>query len=290
MIVPWLPPGRTAVLPGRGEVFYRHHQHDDPDAPTLLLLHGWTASADLQFFTAYEALAKDFSFIAIDHRGHGRGMSPADRFELADVADDAAALLAQLGTRRVVVVGYSMGGPLSLLVAHRHPELVQAIVVAATALEWHATVSERLRWKTVRMLSPILRSWAFPAWLRSGLRKMASQQPALEPYVEWMAGELSRNSAVYLVHAGQALSRYDATTWAATLAKPASMLITAKDRLVKPRKQRQLASALGAYVRELPGDHLCPWISPDEFARILTELVAHVVASESATNEPARLM
>ena len=27
-------------------------------APTLLLLHGWTASADLQFFTAYEALAR----------------------------------------------------------------------------------------------------------------------------------------------------------------------------------------------------------------------------------------
>ena len=131
MIVPWLPPGRTAVLPGRGEVFYRHHQHDDPNAPTLLLLHGWTASADLQFFTAYEALAKDFSFIAIDHRGHGRGMRPADRFDLGDVADDAAALLTQLAIGRVVVVGYSMGGPLSLLVTHRHPELVQAIVVAA---------------------------------------------------------------------------------------------------------------------------------------------------------------
>ncbi|MCU1388444.1 MAG: putative hydrolase, partial [Ilumatobacteraceae bacterium] len=57
MKVPWLPPGHTAVLEGRGEVFYRYHQHADPTAPTLLLLHGWTASADLQFFTAYEALA-----------------------------------------------------------------------------------------------------------------------------------------------------------------------------------------------------------------------------------------
>ena len=28
-----------------------------PNAPTVLLLHGWTASADLQFFTAYETLA-----------------------------------------------------------------------------------------------------------------------------------------------------------------------------------------------------------------------------------------
>lgn len=281
MIVPWLPPGHTAVLPGRGEVFYRHHQHDDPNAPTLLLLHGWTASADVQFFTAYEALAKDCSFIAIDHRGHGRGMRPAGRFELVDVADDAAALLTQLGIGPVVVVGYSMGGPVSLLVTRRHPELVEAIVVAATALEWHATVFERVRWKTVRMLSPILRSWAFPSWLRSGLRKMATQQPAIDPYVEWIAGELGRNSAVHLVHAGQALSRYDATSWAATLGKPAAMLITTKDRLVKPRKQRQLASALGAHVQELPGDHLCPWIDPDDFGRILAELVAHVAPAMS---------
>ena len=54
LTVPWLPEGRTVLLPGRGEVFYRYHRHADPSAPTLLLLHGWTASADLQFFTAYE--------------------------------------------------------------------------------------------------------------------------------------------------------------------------------------------------------------------------------------------
>ncbi len=55
LLMPWLPPGHTMVLEGRGEVFYRHHRHPDPAAPTVLLLHGWTASADLQFFTAYAA-------------------------------------------------------------------------------------------------------------------------------------------------------------------------------------------------------------------------------------------
>ena len=67
MITPWLPPGHTAVLAGRGEVFFRYHQHADPAAPTLLLLHGWTASADLQFFTAYEELAEDFSSVSYTH-------------------------------------------------------------------------------------------------------------------------------------------------------------------------------------------------------------------------------
>ena len=102
LTVPWLPEGRTVLLPGRGEVFYRHHRHANPDAPTLLLLHGWTASADLQFFTAYEALAEHWSFVAIDHRGHGRGLRTLAPFELEDVADDAAALVELLGVGPVV--------------------------------------------------------------------------------------------------------------------------------------------------------------------------------------------
>lgn len=276
MIVPWLPPGHTAVLEGRGEVFYRHHQHEDPAAPTLLLLHGWTASADLQFFTAYEALARDFSFLAIDHRGHGRGMRPAERFELEDAADDGAALIELLGVGPVILVGFSMGGPLSLLLTQRHPELVSGIVVQATALEWNATLNERLRWKTVRMLSPILRSWAYPSWLRAGLRRMSSHSPALQPYIEWLAGELSRNSAVSLVHAGQALSRYDAVRWATQLGVPAGMLITTRDHLVKPSKQRALAAALGADVVELAGDHLSPWMHAEEFAATTNRLVRGV--------------
>jgi 3-oxoadipate enol-lactonase len=62
--MPWLPEGHTMVLPGRGEVFYRLHRHPEADAPTVLLLHGWTANADVQFFTAYEALAEHCTIVA----------------------------------------------------------------------------------------------------------------------------------------------------------------------------------------------------------------------------------
>src|SRR4051794_3479218 len=96
-VLPWLPEGRTIVVPSRGELFYRRHRHPDPDAPTLLLLHGWTASADLQFFAAYEAFAAEYSFVALDHRGHGRGLRASTPFTLEDAAEDAAALVRALG-------------------------------------------------------------------------------------------------------------------------------------------------------------------------------------------------
>ena len=284
MRLPWLPPGQMAVLEGRGEFFYRHHIHPDPAAPTALLLHGWTASADLQFYTAYEELARHVSFVAIDHRGHGRSMRPAEPFQLEDAADDAAALVRHLGISSVITVGYSMGGPVALLMNRRHPELVAGIVVQATALEWRATFNERLRWKTVRMLGPIMRSWASPLWLRAGLKRMVGQQPALAPYVDWLAGEISRNSAVHLVHAGQALGRYDSMLWAGTLGTPSAMLITTSDHLVKPRKQRQLAKALNAHVIELDGDHLATLINPVEYSAKTAQLVQYVADAIAAAD------
>lgn len=277
LALPWLPAGHTMVLPGRGEVFYRHHQHPDPTAPTVLLLHGWTASADLQFFTAYEALAEHFSFVGIDHRGHGRGMRSVSAFELHDAADDAALVLQQLGIHQVVTVGYSMGGPISLLVARRHPGLVRGIVVQATALEWRAAWWERAGWKGVGALGSVLRSRAYQRWSARGIRRLLGPSHPLDPYVPWLAAELRRNDPTSIVQAGRALGRYDATSWAGDLGVPAASLITTADRLVRPRKQRRLAAALDAHVVELADDHLASWTSPAEFAAATVQLVQHVL-------------
>ncbi|MGZ4772724.1 MAG: alpha/beta fold hydrolase [Ilumatobacteraceae bacterium] len=281
-MMPWFPEGRTLVVPGRGELFYRVHRHVDPAAPTVLLLHGWTATADLQFFTAYEALATRCSFVTLDHRGHGRGLRPEARFELEDAADDAAALVEALGVGPVITVGYSMGGPVSMLLARRHPHLVRGIVVQATALEWCSSRMERVRWKTVHLIGPLLRSFAYPRFLGKGLRRLLGPRSTLQVYVPWLIGELRRNDAFSIVQAGQALSRYDARPWAGDLHKPAASLITTRDRLVPPRKQRALAEALGANVREVVADHLCAWENPDEFAAITVELVELVAAVSSA--------
>ena len=74
----WLPPALIRNVPGRGEIFYRHHTGGEAGAPTLVLLHGWTASADLQWFTAYQALGARYPFVAMDVRGHGRGEPPPE--------------------------------------------------------------------------------------------------------------------------------------------------------------------------------------------------------------------
>ena len=129
---PPLPLGTRVPLAGRGTTFVREVP-GPPGAPTLVLLHGLLASGGLNWFRAFEALGSEFRVLAPDLRGHARGLRSRGRFRLQDCADDLAALLAALGVGPVVVVGYSMGGPIAQLLWRRHPERVSGLVLCATA-------------------------------------------------------------------------------------------------------------------------------------------------------------
>jgi 3-oxoadipate enol-lactonase len=286
-VLPWLPEAKVVQIQGRGEFFVRVHRHHDPNVPVLMLFHGWTATADLQFFTVYRALAEHYSFVAIDHRGHGRGLRTEEPFSLEAAADDAAAVLDELGIDTVFTVGYSMGGPISMWFARRHPQRVEGIVVQATALEWSATWRDRMTWLWLPMLGAILRSWAYPRYLRRAIPKLIPIGHQLEPYLPWILGEMQRGFAHAIVQAGSALRRHDARSWAGELGVPASVLFTSRDRLVKPRKQRQLARALDATMYEFRADHFCTMANPDEYAALTARQVAELVARARASSRAA---
>ncbi|MGD9792445.1 MAG: alpha/beta fold hydrolase [Acidimicrobiia bacterium] len=277
--VPDLPPGFIRRLPGRGEMFYRHHR-GRVGSPTVLLLHGWTASADLQFIAAYPAL-DDVTFIAVDHRGHGRGIRSVERYDLEVVADDVAALLRDLErtgdvTGPVVAVGYSMGGPIAMLLTRRHRDLVKALVVQATALEWNSTRRDRGAWQLLRLSDWLFRSRLTARLNRTLIDRSLTTNAELAPYRDWLRAESRRGDAVALHQAGRALASYDATEWASTLDVPSAIIVTTRDRLVRPHKQRALAAALDARVFEVHGDHLAHWANGAEFASATRAAIDHV--------------
>jgi pimeloyl-ACP methyl ester carboxylesterase len=273
---PFVLPGKIVEVPGRGEMFVRHYQHSDPNAATLLLLHGWTASCDSQFFSAYEELSQHFSIIGVDHRGHGRGLRPSVPVTLEDCADDAAAVVKELGATSVITVGYSMGGPISLLTAQRHPDLVSGMVLQATALEWNGTPRERRR---MRFIGPMAHFVGRPRVLRFFFNRTLPRGHESRRFVSWMIAENRRNDPWMIAEAGKAIATFDARGFAPVLNKPASFVFTLRDTVVLPHKQQALATAVNAQIIEIDGDHMAPIVMPREFAVVTRQAVDLVVAA-----------
>jgi 3-oxoadipate enol-lactonase len=97
----------------------------------LLLLHG--AEADHSMFDAFaRLLAEHFTVIAYDQRDSGATRNPPEPYGLGELADDAAALIAALGHPRAHVFGASLGGVIAQVLAARHPERVDRLVLSST--------------------------------------------------------------------------------------------------------------------------------------------------------------
>lgn len=282
---PPLPPGRVVDVPGRGEVFVR--EAGGPHGPTVLLLHGWTVSADVNWFGVYDTAAAFGRMLALDHRGHGRGLRSDEPFSLEAAADDAAALIRHLGAGPVVAVGFSMGGPIAMLLWRRHPELVAGLVLQATALEWQASRYERTLWRFMGLLEMSLRFGSPDGLVERLLRDAIEECPDIAPLRGWLKGELRRGDPADLAGAGRALGLYDARPFAGLVDVPTAVVVTTRDRLVRPRKQRALAAAVPrAHVLELRADHDAPLMNREEFRRV-TEQAVHAVLGQARISNGA---
>lgn len=263
-----MPPARTVQVPGRGEFFLRD---TGGDGPAVILLHGWMVTADLNWWAVYGDLVDaGYRVLAIDHRGHGRGLRPLAPFRIADCAADAAEVLRVLDLAPALIVGYSMGGAIAQTIAREHPAVVEGIVLSGTAQHWQDPRTRRA-FKAMAALGLSI-SVAPRTFWGAGLRRAGMRQ---NPRTAWLQSELMRNSARDLAEAGRELARFDSRPWLGSVTAPISVLITTRDELVPVYKQRELAVAANAQVFEAPVSHLeVGWRGADYNPQLLAALSA----------------
>lgn len=119
------PEGKWAKLDGH-KIHYYDVGNTKSDA-ALVLIHGWTCNADFwkDSFNAFPGTR----VIAVDLPGHGQSDKPRVNYSMDFFAKSVDAVVKQAGVKKVVLVGHSMGTPVSREFYRLYPEKTRGIVL-----------------------------------------------------------------------------------------------------------------------------------------------------------------
>ncbi len=238
-VLPAAPTGRT-VRAAHHEFLVREAGAEG--SPPLFLIHGWAYDSFATWHRIAPRLAARFHVVAPDQRNHGKSDHIRERYDVADAADDMAAVLDALQLAAVPVVGYSMGGMVAQELARRHPGRVSRLVLVATAAY---PVPHRRR---------LIRSYLFAAkgigrvsmreslWLSH--RYLLRSGVVSPQHARWLWESLRHRDVDLYVEAGKAIWRFDSRNWVDSLRAPARVIIPADDQLIPVAAQRELARLL----------------------------------------------
>jgi pimeloyl-ACP methyl ester carboxylesterase len=122
--------------------FETHGERGEP----LVLVHGYTGDIT-DWRHQLPEFSKTHRVLVMDHRGHGRSESPADRtcYTIHTLADDVEAVAEHAGFQRYHLLGHSMGGAVVQEIALRSPEKLLSLTLHDTSYRFAATRSEAVK-------------------------------------------------------------------------------------------------------------------------------------------------
>ena len=118
---------RTVVVNGT-RIFYR--EAGSPNAPTLLLLHGFPTSSHM-FRNLIPLLAGQFHLVAPDFPGFGQSDMPDRKnyhYSFANIADTVLEFTKQIGLKKFAIYIFDYGAPVGLRMALKVPERISAVI------------------------------------------------------------------------------------------------------------------------------------------------------------------
>src|SRR5262245_20507477 len=107
---------------------------DEGEGDPILLVHGFASTKDVNWvYPTWVSHLRQAGrrVIALDNRGHGGSSKlydPED-YHVGILAGDVRALMDHLGLERADIMGYSLGGRITALLAHRNPERVRRAIL-----------------------------------------------------------------------------------------------------------------------------------------------------------------
>ena len=151
---------------------------------TLVFVHGW--SCDARYWRAQlPHFAENHRVVMLDLAGHGHSGTTRSQYTMRAFGEDVKAVIEATGSRRVILIGHSMGGSVIAEAARLMPNRVKGLIGVDTLenIEYPIT-REELK----KMIAPLEKD--FRAGSRQFVEEMIS--PQTDPQLrEWILSDMS---------------------------------------------------------------------------------------------------
>lgn len=127
------------------DLAYVYHEGSS-DLPPVMFLGGFRSDMEgtKALYLEEQCCARGQSYLRFDYSGHGQSEGDFENHFISDWARDAYAVLTAKIDRPAILVGSSMGGWISLLLATRHPKHVRALIGLAAAPDFTLWMEEKM--------------------------------------------------------------------------------------------------------------------------------------------------
>ncbi|HEY3506164.1 MAG TPA: alpha/beta hydrolase [Actinocatenispora sp.] len=254
-----------------------HVVHDGPaDAPPLLLIHGSGASGGT-WIPMVGLLAAHHHVIRVDLPGCGQS-PPAPTYDVPDQAARVAALLDELGLRRVAVVGHSSGGYVGTALAEQRPDLVGSLVLISTGPRPDALLRQPLllRLLLAQPFGPVLWWRRTDAIIRRGIAATAAGPVDLpDDLIAGVRAITYRGMRMVLRRNGEYLAERNVPERLAAVDVPVLVIFGGADPRWDPASAHRYDVLPNARVEILPGiGHLPVLEAPEATSTLLLDFTA----------------
>ncbi|MEU2543427.1 alpha/beta fold hydrolase [Streptomyces iakyrus] len=241
--------------------------------PGLLLAHGAGGGIEANYGPILDGLAARHTAVGVDYPGTGATPKAQNPLDLDELAEQLVAAADAEGLDTFSVSGYSLGGPVAIRIAARHPQRVSSLVLSASFA--HADTRTALAASVWHQLFASGRHTLLAEYLNlmglSGAALNALTPDQVHAIAERIAPTLPSGTGDQL----DLVRKVDVRSDLAGIAVPTLVVVTTADPLISPALQRQLAAAIPtAETAELPTGHL-PFVErPQEWLKLMTDFLA----------------
>ena len=97
-------------------------------SPAIVFVHGWSNNRSV-WDEQMDHFSKKYKVIAIDLGGHGQSGDDRNAWTMSSFGEDVIAVINHLKLKKVILVGFSMGGPVVIEAAKKAPEKIAGLVL-----------------------------------------------------------------------------------------------------------------------------------------------------------------